>query len=265
MREKVAVGSWDSEALARYARAARRYPPLSREEEHDVALSARRGDILAEQKLVRHNLSLVLLVAGRQRRGTLRLDDLIQEGNLGLLRAAAKFDPHAGTRFSTYAVWWIRAFVGRHLRGARSTVRPRSGTVAQADVSLDILAGDEETLRLDLMTEESDGAEARFLAAERERAVRLTLPWMRRRVGELGWSILNDRLLQEYPKSISEVGLAQGVSRQHVRKVEARTKRYLRQALAQVGPAGDRARPAPGRGDAGDGESLEISLRAATG
>lgn len=262
MRERRGGGSWDSEALARYARAARRYPPLSREQEHAIALSARRGDLKAEQTLVRHNLSLVMLVAVRQRRGTLSLDDLIQEGNLGLLRAAAKFDPHAGTRFSTYAVWWIRAFVGRHLRGARSTVRPRSGTVAQADVSLDVRSGDEETIPLDLMTDEADGAEARFLAAERSQAVRLSLPRLRPRVGELGWSILNDRLLQECPKSISEVGLSQGVSRQHVRKVEARTKRYLREALALVGPAGDDARPAPGPGF---DEAVEVPLRAATG
>jgi RNA polymerase primary sigma factor len=203
-----------------------------------------------------------MLVAGRQRRGTLSLDDLIQEGNLGLLRAAAKFDPHAGTRFSTYAVWWIRAFVGRYLRGARSTVRPRSGTVAQADVSLDILAGDEDSIRMDLMTDEADGAEARFLAAERHRAVRLSLPKLRPQVGELGWSILQDRLLQEVPMSISELGLSQGVSRQHVRKVEARTKRYLRQALAQVGPAGDDAMVASGPGF---DESGEFPLRAATG
>jgi RNA polymerase primary sigma factor len=262
MRERSAGGSWDSEALARYARAAREYSPLSREQEHAIALSARQGDLAAEQKLVRHNLSLVMLVAGRQRRGTLSLDDLVQEGNLGLIRAAAKFDPHAGTRFSTYAVWWIRAFVGRYLRGARSTVRPRSGTVAQADVSLDVMAGDEDSLRLDLMTDEADGAEALFLAAERHRAVRLSLPKLRPQVGELGWSILHDRLLQDCPMSISELGLSQGVSRQHVRKVEARTKRYLRQALAQIGPAGDDAGMAPG--PAFD-EAVEIPLRAAAG
>jgi RNA polymerase primary sigma factor len=262
MRERRVGGSWDSEALARYARSARGYPPLSREQEHAVALSARQGNLAAEQKLVRHNLSLVMLVAGRQRRGTLSLDDLIQEGNLGLLRAAAKFDPHAGTRFSTYAVWWIRAFVGRYLRGARSTVRPRSGTVAQADVSLDVMAGDEDSIRLDLLTDEADGAEARFLAAERNRAVRRSLPGLRPQVGELGWSILQDRLLHDSPKSISELGLSQGVSRQHVRKVEARTKRYLRQALAQVGPAGDDIGPLPGTGF---NDHVEAPLQAAAG
>ncbi len=61
----------------------------------------------ARQKLVRHNLVFVVIVARKQRRGTVRLDDLIQEGSAGLMRAVEKFDPHAGTRFSTHAVWTI--------------------------------------------------------------------------------------------------------------------------------------------------------------
>jgi len=235
MLEGRAGGGRDSEALARYARAARAYPPLSREQEHAVALRARQGDARAEQTLVRHNLSLVMMVTSRLRRGALRLDDLVQEGNLGLLRAAAKFDPHAGTRFSTYAVWWIRAYVGRHLRAARSTVRPRSGLVAQADLSLDLPSGEDGTTHLELLVDDAEGAEARLLAAERDREVRLALPRLRKRLGELGWSILHERLLQEAPRTLAEVGASRGVSRERVRQVEARTKRSLKLALAQVG------------------------------
>jgi RNA polymerase primary sigma factor len=234
----------DSEALARYARAARAYPPLSRAQEHAVALRARQGDALAEQTLVRHNLLLVMVVVRRLRRGALGLDDLIQEGNLGLLRAAAKFDPHAGTRFSTYAVWWIRAFVGRHLRAARSTVRPRTGTVAQTDFSLDLPSGDDEQpTHLELLVDEAEGAESRFLAAERDRDVRQALPRLRKRLGELGWTILHERLLQDAPRTLAEVGLSQGVSRERVRQVEARTRRYLSRALAPVDPGADGAGP----------------------
>src|SRR5512136_3506383 len=130
-------GSREFDELAPYLKAVREFPPLTREDEHALALRARKGDVRAKQKLVRHNLAFVVAIARKQRRGTVRLDDLIQEGNVGLMRAVEKFDPHAGTRFSTYAVWWIRAYIGKYLKEARSTVRPQSGTVAQPDLSLD--------------------------------------------------------------------------------------------------------------------------------
>ena len=99
-------GSKEFEELAPYLKAVRDYPPLTRDEEHALAVRARKGEVSAKQKLVRHNLAFVVAIARKQRRGTVRLDDLIQEGNVGLMRAVEKFDPHAGTRFSTYAVWW---------------------------------------------------------------------------------------------------------------------------------------------------------------
>src|SRR5258706_12057700 len=104
-------GGREFEELARYLKAVREYPPLTREEEHAMALKVKRGDLSAKRKLVQHNLAFVVAVARKQRRGSVRLDDLIQEGNVGLMRAVEKFDPHAETRFSTYAVWWIRAYI----------------------------------------------------------------------------------------------------------------------------------------------------------
>jgi len=224
---------------------ARRLPPLTRAAEHAIALRASQGDVGAAQALVLHNLGLVGFVVRRLRRGQVPLDDLMQEGHLGLLHAVAKFDPHAGTRFATYAVWWIRAFVGRHLRAARSTVRPRSGTVALADCSLDLPSGEDGATHLELLADESEGTEARFLAAERDHDVRLALPRLRKRLGELGWTILHDRLMQDAPRTLAQVGASRGVSRERVRQVEARTRRSLRLALAQVAPEADE--PAPAR------------------
>src|SRR5512140_3942309 len=89
--------SKEFEELAPYLKAVRDYPPLSRDLEHALAVSARQGEVTAKQKLVRHNLAFVVAIARKQRRGTVRLDDLIQEGNVGLMRAVEKFDPHAGT------------------------------------------------------------------------------------------------------------------------------------------------------------------------
>jgi RNA polymerase primary sigma factor len=196
-------------------------------------LRAGRGDHRAKQKLVRHSLAFVVAFARKQRRGTVRLDELIQEGNLGLLRAADKFDPHAGTRFLTYAAWWIRAYIGKYLKEARSTVRPQSGTVAQPDQSLDSVADDEnEVPRLERIEDEAPGPEATYLATERDLEVRQALARTRRRIGELGWDIVRNRLTQDSPRTLEEIGRSWGVSRERTRQIEVRTKQFLRRHLA---------------------------------
>jgi len=217
----------------------RRLPPLTRAAEHAIALRACQGDVGSVQALVLHNLGLVGLVVRRLRRGLVPLDDLMQEGHLGLLHAVAKFDPHAGTRFATYAVWWIRAFVGRCLREARSTVRPRRGTLALPDLSLDAPAGGGEVTHLELLEDGSEGTEGRFLAAERDRAVRRALAALRGRLGELGWSLVHERLQQEAPTTLAQVGARWGVSRERARQVEVETRRLLRRYLGEAGIGGE--------------------------
>lgn len=224
------------EDLSYYFRAVRKYPPLTREEEHALAVLTGRGDASAEQKLVRHNLALVLAIARKQRRGTVRLDDLIQEGNVGLMRAVRKFDPQAETRFSTYAVWWIRAHVGRYLREARSTVRPRSGAVAQPDASLDAAVGENDDVTyLELLEDDAVGPEGWYLSAESDRSVRDALAKVRKRIGELGWDIVHNRLEQDSPKTLDEIGKRWSVSRERVRQVEIKTRRFLNCYLKPVG------------------------------
>lgn len=98
-------------ALSRYIERVRSIPPLSREDEHDLAIRAIAGDREAMDQLVEANLRFVVAVALQYRRYGLRLGDLIAEGNLGLMIAAQKFDPDRGTRFVTYAGYWIRALI----------------------------------------------------------------------------------------------------------------------------------------------------------
>ena len=234
-------GSREFEELAPYLKAVRDYPPLTRDEEHALALKARKGEVGAKQKLVRHNLAFVVAIARKQRRGTVRLDDLIQEGNVGLMRAVEKFDPHAGTRFSTYAVWWIRAYVGKYLKEARSTVRPQSGTVAQPDLSLDsYIDEDGDVSHLERIEDEGPGPEGGYLSNEGDREVRDALGKVRKRIGELGWDIIHNRLQQDSPKTLEEIGKRWGVSRERVRQVELKTKQFLHRYLESRRVGGDR-------------------------
>ncbi len=227
--------STEFDELALYLEGVRDFSRLSRHEEHALAVSARKGEVKAKQKLVRHNLSLVIVIARLQRRGTVRLDDLIQEGNVGLMRAVEKFDPHAGTRFSTYAVWWIRAYVGKYLKQARSTVRPQSGTVAQPDLSLDSAIDQEgDATHLDHIEDEGSGPEDDYLQGEGDRVVRHALGRVRKRIGELGWDIVHNRLQQDEPRTLEEIGKRWGVSRERIRQVELKTKQFLHGYLAPV-------------------------------
>ena len=104
------------DSLSAYLADIRRYPILSREEEHELAvLYQEEGDREAAYKLVTANLRLVVMIAREYQRAFHDLLDLVQEGNVGLLEAVKQFDPYRGVRFPSYAVWWIRAYVIRHV------------------------------------------------------------------------------------------------------------------------------------------------------
>jgi RNA polymerase nonessential primary-like sigma factor len=109
--------------LAAYFGEISRIPLLDRDEEVALARRARAGDEAAKTRLTESNLRLVVQVARRYLNRGLPLPDLIEEGNLGLLRAVEKFDPERGTRFSTYATWWIRHFVVRALANQARMIR----------------------------------------------------------------------------------------------------------------------------------------------
>jgi len=96
---------------------------LTHEEEIDLGRRTRGGDETARSKLIERNLRLVIPVAKKYRGMGLPFGDLIQEGNIGLLRAADKFDPDKGFRFSTYATWWIRQAIQRAVADKGRTIR----------------------------------------------------------------------------------------------------------------------------------------------
>ncbi len=112
-----------SESLELYLREVSRWSLLSPEGERDLARRTAKGDPKAIEDLVNRNLRLVVYWAKRYRSSGLPIQDLIQEGNIGLMRAAEKFDPRKGTRFSTYASWWIRQALARAICDKQDLIR----------------------------------------------------------------------------------------------------------------------------------------------
>ncbi len=96
---------------------------LSHQEEIDLSKRVKKGDNAARKRLIEKNLKLVVSIAKKSRGRGLSFEDLIQEGNIGLIRAVEKFDSDRGFRFSTYATWWIRQAVQRAVADKGRTIR----------------------------------------------------------------------------------------------------------------------------------------------
>ncbi len=109
--------------ISAYLREISRQPLLSHEEEVDLAMRMERGDQEARKKLITSNLRLVVSVANKYLHYGLPLLDLVEEGNLGLIKAVDRFDYRKGYKFSTYATWWIRQSVSRFLANYGRTIR----------------------------------------------------------------------------------------------------------------------------------------------
>jgi RNA polymerase primary sigma factor len=122
----------DTDPLTAYLIRISRRSFLACEEETELSRRARAGDEGARRELVERNLRLVIPVAKRYRGCGLPFEDLIQEGNIGLMKAFERFDPERGCKFSTYATWWIRQTVQNavadHSRAIRLTRNARESS-----------------------------------------------------------------------------------------------------------------------------------------
>ncbi|HQW52206.1 MAG TPA: sigma-70 family RNA polymerase sigma factor [Tepidiformaceae bacterium] len=170
------------ESLDLYLDEISRVPLLNREEEMELARRAFQGDVLAQERLARHNVRFVVSVAKKFQNRGVPLVDLIGEGNLGLMTAARKFDPDRGVKFISYAVWWIRqavqAAIARHGRPVRVPLNrtadlSRLGkTTTLLKEKLGRMPTTEELARATGLTEEA----VRSLSSLNTEAVRLDHP-----------------------------------------------------------------------------------------
>jgi RNA polymerase primary sigma factor len=117
------VNRSNDEMLGIYFKQIKAFPLLSFEEELELSREAQQGNVQAKHKLVNSNLRLVVKIAGAFKAFKIPIMDLIQEGSIGLMRAAEKYDYRKNVRFCTYASWWIKQFISRFISNKRRTVR----------------------------------------------------------------------------------------------------------------------------------------------
>jgi len=106
-----------------YLRAIKDIPLLTPAEEISLARKIKRGNARARRKMIQSNLRLVINIAKRYSKLGVPMMDLIEEGNLGLIKAVKKFNPNRGYRFSTYAAWWIKQYITRAIANQGKTIR----------------------------------------------------------------------------------------------------------------------------------------------
>lgn len=130
------VNRKELDATRLYLREIEGSPLLTAEEEVFYSRLALKGDMQARKKMIECNLRLVVKISRRYMNRGLALLDLIEEGNLGLIRAVEKFDPEKGFRFSTYATWWIRQTIERALMNQTRTIRLPIHVIKELNVYL---------------------------------------------------------------------------------------------------------------------------------
>lgn len=234
-RTKMALSSRaQRESISAYLRSLGGHHQLTREQEYELSRRVHKGDEEARRILAQSNLPFVVAVARKFANRGARLDDLVQEGNVGLMKAIEHFDSKKQVRFATYAVWWIRAYITRYLKDNRSQVRGgEAERISMSDFSLDTpVEEDADTTHLDRLEDHAPTPDLSFLRSERDSEVSEALTRVKKRLGDLGWDILQERLTQDKPRTLEELGQRWGVSRERVRQVELRTKNFLARYLS---------------------------------
>ncbi|HEX6389666.1 MAG TPA: sigma-70 family RNA polymerase sigma factor [Solirubrobacteraceae bacterium] len=189
-----------SESLDLLLRDAGRFPLLTPAEELELARQIERGDLAAKEKLVNSNLRLVVSIARRYVGHGLAMPDLVQEGMLGLIRAAEKFDHRKGFRFSTYATLWIRQSIQRGLDNTARNVRLPANIAQRARKVARI--NDQLTKKLErepTLEEIAEEADLTLEEVERIKSVDVTPASLNAQVGDEDGSELGHFIANEGP------------------------------------------------------------------
>jgi RNA polymerase sigma-32 factor len=259
--------SMERNSLSMYRTELSNRTALTPESERTLAIRYRAGDRMAGQRLVEACLPFVMTIALEYRRWGLPMEDIVQEGNIGLLKAAERFDPDRGCRLATYAAYWIRAEIREHvargyrivrlgsskserraLRIYRKTHERNPSALAELsglsearvvellpllmarDVSLE-RSPDEGKAPVDRLADDANSPEEEACRADEAQHVQAALRAVVAELSPRERRIVKHRWLSDDPKTLEQLGQAFGVSKERVRQLEERAKKRMRERL----------------------------------
>lgn len=223
-----------------YLRTIRSIPLLTLEEEKTLAAKAFRGDKQAQNKLVESNLRFVIKIAARYK-GLMELEDLINEGSIGLMTAARKFNPESGNKFITYASWWITASIQKAVRETSTGIKfpnnkynemkNKKWRMSSLDETVPGKDGDEVS-KVSLISDDRNLNPEEEFFMEEDRALTLEIV---ESLSPKEKTVLYYRygLDGKKPLSLSETGEKMGYSKERVRQIEIRAKNLVRTLIEE--------------------------------
>lgn len=263
--------TWGRAAFSAYRTELAARATLTPEVERDLAIRFKAGDREAGRKLIEACLPFVMTVALEYRRWGLPLEDIVQEGNIGLLKAAERFDPDRGCRLATYAAYWIRAEIReyvargyrivrlgsskserRALRIYRKTHEKDPHTLAELsglteeratellpllmsrDVSLERAPSDDAKAPLERLADSGRNPEEEVCLADERRQLEAALEQVVDELSPRERKIVRRRWLTDEPQTLEQLGQDFGVSKERVRQLEERAKKRMRERLEQI-------------------------------
>ncbi len=207
------------EEVSRYLEMIGNEEKLSEEETLSLVKRIRQGDDSALSRLTRAHLKFVVSVATQYRGLGLDLFDLINEGNMGLIRAARKYDPDKGVQFISYAVWWIRQSIGDALSAAQ-----KERDLATASLN-DARGNDRSTLADYIADEEAEQADSRVISPIHQDRIQRAMQDLLPREREV---IARSFGFNGSPKTMAEIGEEMGLSRNRVRQIRKNAFKKLK-------------------------------------
>ena len=254
-----------SDSIQSYLAEVNRYKLLTPEEERSVAERYFKTKSIEDaHKLVTSNLRYVVKIALEFRNYGVRLADLIQEGNIGLMMAVKKFNPFKGFRLITYATWWIKSYIQEFILKSKGLVRhatrdlkkklfyrnqPELGSGKEADdldaaevfcddLSLNSAIADKTTTHLELLKDEGPGPLCTFEGKQTAALVKKEVTHALESLNEKERVVIENRVMSDEPESLQELGDKLGVTRERVRQIESQALKKLGRSLASVKEAG---------------------------
>ena len=249
-----------SNAMKMYLKEIEEYPMLSAKEEVELAKAIIDSSEEAKEKFINANYRLVVSIAKRYRKESVDMLDLIQAGNIGLIKAVEKYDYKKGFKFSTYATWWIKQSITRYIDDCENTIRipvhlhqrinfvkrkkQELAEVCELEVDkvLDILKRDKNIVSLDTpIKEDEDSSLVEFIPSDahfgdvvihevEQNNLREKIDEVLTDLSDQEQQVLRMRfgLDDDTPKTLEEIGKVFGVTRERIRQIEAKAIRKLR-------------------------------------